>query len=165
MDTFERGGKSNIVKIVLPLAVAALLVITILGVYLSRQNKAENSKHQQTSQQSAGADATTGQSTQSGGAYKDGEYTETGIYRSPDGMEQIEVTVTLEDGVVTDATVVSMAENPNSKTYQSRFIRAFKPFVVGKNINDIELDTVGGSSLTPDGFEAAFEKIKSDASA
>ncbi|WP_411700044.1 FMN-binding protein [Conyzicola sp.] len=97
------------------------------------------------------------------GSYTDGEYTESAEYQSPNGTEEVTVTVTLADGVITAVESVGDGDNPNSKRYQTEFADGIADVVVGKNIDDISVDKVAGSSLTSDGFNAAIEKIKADA--
>lgn len=101
--------------------------------------------------------------TPSTGTYKDGTYESKGQYVSPAGPEEIDVTVTLKDNVITDAVVVSEATARNSVRFQGKFVDGFKPFVIGKNINEVHLTQVSGSSLTPKGFDDALEKIKAQA--
>jgi hypothetical protein len=95
--------------------------------------------------------------------YKDGTYETVGNYLSPGGEESIEVKLTLVDNIVTDAQVVSKAERPNSVKFQGIFIENYKDKVIGKNINRIKLKKIAGSSLTPQGFNDALKKIKSQA--
>ena len=95
--------------------------------------------------------------------YKDGEYKQVGSYTSPAGQETIDVDLTLKGGVVTEVVVTPKAENPKSKYLQGVFIDNFKPMVVGKNIKDLNLGKVAGSSLTPKGFNDALTKIKAEA--
>jgi len=95
--------------------------------------------------------------------YKNGVYEQKGDYTSPAGTEQIDVVLTLTDGVVTQANVTPKAENPKSVYMQGVFIENYKPLVVGKNIKDLHLNTVAGSSLTPIGFNDAVNKIKAKA--
>lgn len=96
-------------------------------------------------------------------SYKNGVYNVTGNYTSPGGPESIGVTLTLTDGKVTSAEVVSNAELPASKLNQAKFISGYEVLVVGKSIDEIKLDKVAGSSLTPKGFMDALEKVKSQA--
>lgn len=112
-----------------------------------------------------GKETTTTAPTSATLLYKDGTYTVTGNYTSPGGPEEIEVTLTLEGDIITDADVVSKAERPISKEKQTAFIGGFKPLVVGKNIDEVKLDKVSGSSLTPKGFNDALDKVKSEAKA
>lgn len=96
-------------------------------------------------------------------AYHDGTYSADGVYRSPAGGEDIQVTLTLKDDIVTDAQVVSMASNPKSKMMQQAFIDGYSTLVVGKPIDQLSLGVVNGSSLTPKGFMDAVTKIKVEA--
>ncbi|GAB2466320.1 uncharacterized protein with FMN-binding domain [Conyzicola lurida] len=97
------------------------------------------------------------------GSYADGTYTEDADYQSPNGTENVEVTVTLADGVITAVEVVGDGDNPNSKRYQTAFADGIADVVEGVNIDEISVDKVAGSSLTSDGFNAAIEEIKADA--
>lgn len=95
--------------------------------------------------------------------YKDGTYTVMGNYTSPGGEEQIEVTVTLAGDQITAAEVTPQATLPMSQKFQGLFKDNFKQFVMGKNIDEVHLDAVSGSSLTPKGFNDALEKVKMEA--
>lgn len=92
--------------------------------------------------------------------YKDGTYTVTASYRTPERNEDLTVTLTLKNGVVVDSKVTAQAKDPSSKLYQSEFIQNYKQFVTGKNIDTLSLTRVAGSSLTPNGFNAAVAQIK-----
>lgn len=109
--------------------------------------------------------ADTGSDTASttSGPYTDGTYDASGTYQSPNGTESIDVTITLADDVITDVKVVGHGESPDSKHYQGEFIDGIAAEVVGKDIDDISVDKVGGSSLTSGGFNKAVEEIKADA--
>ena len=97
--------------------------------------------------------------------YKDGTYSAVGEYISPGGEESINLTLTLKNDVIVDAQVVSNAIRPNSVIYQGKFISGYKTLVVGKNIDNVALTKVSGSSLTPKGFADALAKIKVQAAA
>jgi len=122
---------------------------------------------------STGSGSTTGSGTGSGtdsgsttsGAYTDGTYTEAGSYTAPSGTETVDVTVTLAAGVITDVKVVGEATDPTAKLHQGEFSSGIAAIVVGKNIDDIKVDKVGGSSLTSGGFNEAIDAIKADAAA
>jgi uncharacterized protein with FMN-binding domain len=98
-----------------------------------------------------------------GGTYTDGEYSATADYQSPNGTETIDVTLSLEDGVITAVEVTGDGDNPNSKQYQSKFAGGIAAEVVGVSIDDISVDKVAGSSLTSAGFNDAVDEIKTDA--
>ena len=99
----------------------------------------------------------------SSSTYKDGTYEATGNYTSPNGQEEIDVSITLADDVITAVTVTPEATNPNSVNYQGQFADGIAEVVVGKDIDEISVSRVAGSSLTSGGFNEAVETIKSDA--
>jgi uncharacterized protein with FMN-binding domain len=93
--------------------------------------------------------------------YADGTYNATGQYG---GLpSSIGVAVTLVDEVITAVTVTPRATDPTSLDYQTRFARAVPALVVGRNIDEVNLSKVAGSSGTPDGFNAAIQQIKAKA--
>ncbi len=97
--------------------------------------------------------------------YTDGTYSAIGNYNSPGGAETIGVSLVLKDDIITSATVTAQATRPQSKMFQDMFIGAFASQVVGKNIADLNLSKISGSSLTPKGFNDAVAKIKAQAKA
>lgn len=96
-------------------------------------------------------------------SYKDGTYSASGAYTSPAGPENVEVTLTLKDGSVTNVAFKGNAENEKSKFMQEKFGEGISAEVVGKSIDSLNLAVVNGSSLTPKGFMDALEKIKQEA--
>lgn len=98
--------------------------------------------------------------------YTDGTYTATASYRTPESSEQVTVTLTLKDGVVTSSSLsFPQTRERESRQYQSQFESGYKQYVVGKTIDSISLSRVSGSSLTSNGFNAALEEIKTQAKA
>jgi hypothetical protein len=73
------------------------------------------------------------------------------------------VSVTLVDDVITAVTVTPRATDPTSLDHQTRFAQAVPALVVGRNIDEVNLSKVAGSSGTPDGFNAAIQRIKAEA--
>jgi uncharacterized protein with FMN-binding domain len=120
-------------------------------------NAASNNTASQSSNQTTSSPVT--QTTNSSG-YKDGTYTATASYRTPERNEDLTVTLTLKNGVVVDSKVTAQAKDPSSKLYQSEFIQNYKQFVTGQKIDTLSLTRVAGSSLTPNGFNAAVAQIK-----
>lgn len=96
-------------------------------------------------------------------AYADGTYTAEGSYATPETVETISVTVTLEDDVITAVDVVGDPQRPESEQYQGEFIGGVSDAVVGKDIDEIQVSRVAGSSLTSGGFNDAIEAIKAEA--
>ena len=108
-------------------------------------------------------DAAQGGSDTPAPAYEDGTYTAEGTYSTPESVETITVTVTLESDIITAVEVTGNPSKPESKVYQGKFIGGISEEVVGKDIDDISVSRVAGSSLTSSGFNAAIESIKDDA--
>lgn len=105
-------------------------------------------------------DAATGAST-----YTDGTYTAEGSYSTPESVESISVTVTLDGDVITAVEVTGDPQARESEQYQSQFIGGIADVVVGQDIDSISVSRVAGSSLTSGGFNQAIEEIKSEAAA
>ena len=115
-----------------------------------------------TQSDSASATASAGAS---GSAYTDGTYTADGSYQTPESVETINVTVTLQDDVITAVSVSGNPQKRESEEYQSKFIGGISSEVVGKSIDEISVSRVAGSSLTSGGFNQAIETIKAEAAA
>lgn len=99
------------------------------------------------------------------GAYADGTYSADGSYQTPETVEQISVTLTLEDGVVTDVEVTGDPQARETEQYQGQFIEGIAEEVVGVSIDELNVSRVAGSSLTSGGFNSAVEDIKDQAAA
>jgi hypothetical protein len=95
--------------------------------------------------------------------YKNGTYSAIGSYFSPGGEDQLAVTLVLKNDLITDVSVTPQAGDRTSERYQNMFIADYKQYVVGKNIADVYLTKISGSSLTPQGFDDALAQIKSQA--
>ncbi|SIT70998.1 FMN-binding protein [Microbacterium sp. RU33B] len=111
------------------------------------------------------ADAGSGTDATTGGPYTDGTYTAEGSYATPESVEEISVTVTLEDDVITAVEVTGNPTKRESEQYQGQFIGGIEEVVVGQDIDDISVSRVAGSSLTSGGFNEAIEAIKAEAAA
>ena len=98
-------------------------------------------------------------------SYKDGTYSADGNYVSPNGTETVGVTVTLAGGAVSDVQITQHPSNPNTRKFQGEFAGGIQSQIVGRNLNEIKVSKVAGSSLTSGGFNQAVEKIKSEARA
>ena len=105
----------------------------------------------------------TADTTANSSGYANGTYTASGSYRSPGGNEEIDVTITIADGVVTESSVTPLAASRESMEYQDDFVSGYKSQVVGKSIADIQLGKVSGSSLTSRGFNEALDQIRNQA--
>jgi uncharacterized protein with FMN-binding domain len=146
------------------LAIIGLLVIVGAGAIAYQSTNNQNAANQmQTTPAVTNEQQTAEPTAAQQAAYKNGTYTAVGNYTSPGGQEELDVTVTLTDGVITDSTVEPKATRPISKTRQEDFAANYKTFVVGKSIDEVQLSKVSGSSLSPKGFNDALEKIKAEA--
>jgi len=97
--------------------------------------------------------------------YKNGNYSATGSYDSPGGTENVSVSLTLTNDIITNVSVTSGAYDRRSQSYQNIFIANYKQYVIGKNIASVNLGKISSSSLTPIGFNDALLKIKAQAKA
>jgi uncharacterized protein with FMN-binding domain len=95
--------------------------------------------------------------------YKDGTYTADGDYTYHSGNERVTITIMLKNDVITDTTFAGTPSVPPSGKFMDMFAGGYKQLVVGKNIDEVQLDKVSGSSRTPIGFNDALAKIKAQA--
>jgi uncharacterized protein with FMN-binding domain len=152
-------------------AIVAVIIIVILAavtagtVYVlnSRTTESDSSISTSSSSEEAASSDAAPSTDSSASTYKDGDYTASGTYSSPGGQEEVEVSLTLANNVITAVNVTTDAASGTSAQYQSEFKSNYKTLVVGKNINEVKLSRVAGSSLTSTGFNDALEQIKSQA--
>lgn len=116
-----------------------------------------------TSTPAEAADVNAATSSAAHGTYKDGTYSATGHYVSPGGPQQVGVTVTLSNGVINALQLDTSKTKGTSKEYQGKFTGGVDAIVVGKNIDDLDVHKVSGSSLTSIGFNDAIAQIKTEA--
>ena len=150
-------------------ALAALIVIVLVGIVATaviviNMDKGTDTETTQTTETTPVSDANTDTDAVTS-SYKDGTYSATGSYSSPGGRESIKLTVTIKDGVIVSTRLDEKASNGEAKEYQDDFDNGHKTLVVGKNIDEVSLSRVAGSSLTSNGFNDALDEIKSDAKA
>ncbi len=74
-------------------------------------------------------------------------------YGSPGGNEEVEFEVTVTDGIISAAKAASLATNDGGKYNQGNFIKGLTAAVVGKKAKDLNVDAIGGASLTTAAFE------------
>jgi len=108
-------------------------------------------------------EASASEATAAASTYADGTYTAEGSYATPESVETIVVTVTLQDDVITAVEVSGNPQKSESEQYQSEFIGGIADVVVGQDIDTISVSRVAGSSLTSGGFNQAIDTIKSEA--
>lgn len=71
--------------------------------------------------------------------------TETVSYdsRSPDGMVEIEFSVTITDGVITAASATPKTDKQGSSYNQTNFVKNLSSVAVGKKAQDFQVDAIG----------------------
>ena len=122
------------------------------------QNGGQASTGSPSSSPASSASAGNGSST-----YKDGTYSADGTYTSPNGQETVGVELTLAGDKVSAVNITVHPSNPNTKKFQGEFASGIAAQIVGKDIDDLNVSKVAGSSLTSGGFNDAVEQIKSQA--
>lgn len=103
--------------------------------------------------------------TRGTGAYPDGTYTAIGTYEPHGFPTDIEVVVQLENDSIVASDVTLKSNNPTSIRVTKKFLDNYKPMVIGKPIQRLELGAISGSSLTPKGYNQALRKIETYAAA
>lgn len=175
MEPTQQPNKSN-KKVGITIAIVA--VLALIGITIAADKKsAEQTIPVDTTSTStatvlptttttpATPTSTSPTTTDSAALYKDGTYTATGSYISPGGADQIAVTVTLKDDIITTASVTPMPGDNTSAHYQGIFAANYKQYVVGKDITMLDVHKVSGSSLTSQGFNDAITQIEAQAKA
>ncbi|HEY5853538.1 MAG TPA: hypothetical protein VIW24_05660 [Aldersonia sp.] len=95
-------------------------------------------------------------------AYRNGTYTERGVYGG--APSYMTFTVTIEGGKITTVRSELMPDNnETSRGYQERFAAALPDEVVGKSIDEVQVGVLAGSSSCGDGFNDAIDKIRDKA--
>lgn len=95
--------------------------------------------------------------------YRDGAYSATGWYGSLPSHH--DVTLTVDDDIVTAVEITTPAEDETSLGYQQRFAAALPGAIVGRGVDEIAVDRLAGSSGCSEGFMDALAQIKEQASA
>ena len=158
----EETHSSRKRELIATMAVFVVIVLIVVGVTLT--NKSDNTTATNTSPQDTAASSSVNKSLANDSVtYKDGEYSATGKYSSPGGQESIDVSLTVASNTVTAISANAKAADHESKEYQNKFLSAYKNLVIGKKINNMQLDRVSGSSLTSQGFNSALEQIRTKA--
>ncbi len=103
------------------------------------------------------------QPSEANGSYEDGTYTAEGSYQTPETVETVSVTLTLEDSVITEVEMSGDPQAPETERFQGQFIDGIADEVVGKHLDELDVDRVAGSSLTSGGFNQAIDAIKEQA--
>lgn len=95
--------------------------------------------------------------------YIDGTYAADGNYTAPSGLALITVSIKVTDDVVSWVHVAPGTFVGEPFMFQDQFAQAVPDLVVGKDLDEVSVSRVAGSSLTSQAFNQAIDKIKSEA--
>jgi uncharacterized protein with FMN-binding domain len=141
--------------------------LSIIGTAAACAPTAESPSTQTPATQNGGQASTTSPSSAAAASgestYKDGTYSADGTYTSPNGQETVGVELTLAADKVSAVNITTHPSNPNTKKFQGEFASGIAAQIVGKDIDELNVSKVAGSSLTSGGFNEAVEQIKSQA--
>jgi uncharacterized protein with FMN-binding domain len=94
--------------------------------------------------------------------YRDGTYTADGWYGGQ--PSRIGVRLTLANGAISSVTITNYATDPTSLGFQRDFAAAVPAAVVGKPIDQANVERLAGASGTSEGWNSALELIRRQAS-
>lgn len=96
--------------------------------------------------------------------YADGSYSRAGSYNTPAGTQQITVSLTVKDDVVTGVNIFGSSDNETTQQYIDLFAAGIPNIVNGVRLEDLDgVSAVNGSSLTGGAFNSALAQIKAAA--
>ncbi len=174
MQAYERHSTTKLVTTVMALVVIAGIVVFV------DNTSTDTSAHASSSQGAAivasdnnargssgsGASATTNTSANNASSgYKNGTYSASSRYYVPNGSQSIAVSLTLKNGVISDASVNNSESDYTSAQYQQSFASIYKQYVVGQKLTNLRLGVIAGASDTTRGFIDALDQIASQAHA
>ncbi len=172
LQTYEQRSKVKLITtVVTVLAIAAVVVFADHLKSQSSKRTATSLAPATTTSASNGSSNTTspttnGTSSTSSTSFKDGTYTATSDYLVPHGgQEEIQVSLTLQSGTVTDVSIKNSESDVDSAQYQESFAGVYKNYVVGKKIAGLQLGAIAGASDTAQGFNDAVGQIETQAKA
>lgn len=168
--TYESKSTAKLIATILTVVVIAGVVLMVDHIKAEATQAASTQQAPTTSQVSVTpaptTSSTTGMSSMSGSStMKSGNFTASSSYYVPNGYESIKVTLTVQDGVITNSSVRNSQGDPTSAAYQQDFASSYKSYVVGKQISGLRLGVIAGASDTSKGFEAALSQIASQTQA
>jgi hypothetical protein len=96
-------------------------------------------------------------------SYTDGQYAALGQYSSPGGPQGINVAVQIKNDSVAWIMVTPSTVLGEAGEFQARFAQAVPGEIIGKDIDQISVSRLAGSSLTSTAFNEALSQIKTEA--
>lgn len=152
-------------QVIATLAVLIVIVVIVAGaVYASSSKQEEATTNAATSTTATeNVDQSAKNATQANTRYADGNYDASSRYSTPGGTDTMDISVTLQNGSVIAVGASTSPQDAESKEYDNNFLDEFKTFVIGKNIEDVQLSRIAGASLTTGGFMDALESVADQA--
>ena len=95
--------------------------------------------------------------------YTDGTYVAEGGYTAPSGPAAITVSITIADDAVSWVHVAPGTFVGDPFAFQDQFAKAVPDLILGKDLDELSVSRVAGSSLTSQAFNLAIDKIKTEA--
>jgi hypothetical protein len=143
---------------------AGLSLVGVLAGCASTTSASSAASSSGSSSSSSTSSETTATSTSDDSTtYTDGTYSADGTYTSPGGTEEIAVTVTVKNDLITAVSVKTVTADSEGAQYQAQFESGISAAAVGKSLGSLSVGSVAGSSLTSTGFNAALATIRSEA--
>ncbi len=178
LTTYQQHARTKLIAIVVSVVVIAGIVVfadhikansstadTTLAQTSNSAPTTNTTKTATPTDSTTTSNTTATTTTTNSSGYKDGTFTASSSYYVPHGYENIQVSLTLKDGVVTDASLRNSESDPDSASFQEEFTSAYKSHVVGKKISGLRLSIISGASDTTQGFNDAVSQIASKAQA
>jgi hypothetical protein len=144
-------------------ALATAAGLSLVGALAGCASTTSESSSTDTSSAASGTTATS--TSDDSSTYKDGTYSADGSYVSPGGEEEIAVTITVKNDLITAVSVRTVAADAEAAQYEAQFASGISAVAVGKDLGTLNVGTVAGSSLTSHGFDVALSTIRSKAQA
>ncbi|USN44730.1 MAG: hypothetical protein H6500_02715 [Candidatus Woesearchaeota archaeon] len=92
----------------------------------------------------------------------DGTYTDTGRFMTPAGENEIEITLSVKDGIIETFEMKGITLNKEASVkYFDQYQEGISSYVIGKPLANLEVPAkISGSSLTSKGVQSALDSIK-----
>ena len=96
--------------------------------------------------------------------FADGTYSSSVHYRVPSHSYSMDVSVTVKNDIIT-AVNVAYDSSTARDSYTRRFDKSYASYVIGKDLQGINVSRIGGASLTTKAFNKALDSIEAQAAA
>lgn len=175
LDTYEQHSKRKLVATALAIIVIAGTVVfadqarskvpTKFAAVSHTSIRAVSNAQPVADSRTSQSPSVTKRAVVNSSGYKNGTYDAGSAYYVPDGNENIQVSLTLENGLITDAAIRNSEGDSTSAIYQQYFESQYKSYVIGQKISGLRLSVIAGASDTTQGFNDAISQIASKAQA